>query len=183
MRSLLASTLVLAGSAIAAPAPAPQTCTSDSVAVSEWSVSDFEYHASYVFTTPAHQNSAGTVNFSLTNAAVPYTAQCFAASTQLQDFFYGNVPYKCTLPAANSADEVTFTFNRASGELKLEHSWNCASENSRFKASGGANVGLKCHEQETKNDKWQMGQEYSRREISCDRVTLKVPITEKSGVA
>lgn len=182
MRSVLASSLLLAGSVMAAPAPT-NTCTSGSMDASEWSVKDFEYHASYVFTTPAHQNSGGTVKFNLTNPAVPYTAQCSAYSSQLQDFFYGNLPYKCTLPAANSGDEVTFTFSKTSGELKIEHSWNCVSEGSRFKASGAANVALKCSDKEQKNDKWQMGQEYSRREINCDRVDIKVPMQEKSGVA
>ncbi|EQK99737.1 hypothetical protein G6O67_004247 [Ophiocordyceps sinensis] len=183
MRSLLASTLLLAGSVVAAPALAPQSCTSDSADAWEWTVSDFDYHASYVFTTPAHQNSYGNVNFNLTTSAVPYTAQCSATSTQLQDFFYGNMSYKCALPAANSYDDVTFTFSKSSGELKIDHSWHCLGENSRFTAGGSANLGLKCEEQDRKNYGWQLGQEYSRRDVNCERVTVKVPIVDKTGVA
>lgn len=178
--SLVAAALVVAGSAAAAPART--TCTRGSIDATAWTVVDFDYHASYVFTTPAHQNSAGTVSFGVRNPAVAYTAQCSATSTQLQDFFYGNFPYRCTLPAG-AGDEVAFTFSRASGELRINHTWHCAAEGSRFRASGAANLTLACDDRETKNDQWKLGQKYSRRDFTCQRLTVRVPFAEKSGVA
>jgi len=71
MLSLL-TTLLLAGSALAAPTANANTnkCTSRSTKVKEWTVHDFDFHSSEVFTTPAHQNSWGYVNFTLSNPVV-----------------------------------------------------------------------------------------------------------------
>lgn len=106
-------------------APPPKSCASKAKDL-KWTVHGFDYHASYLFTTPAHQNSWGYVNFNLTNTAVPYTASCSAASNQLSDFFYGTQWYTCTLPAtAPVGAAVTFTYNRPSGELDVNETVVC----------------------------------------------------------
>ena len=91
-----------------------------------WTVHGFDYHASYTFTNPAHQNSWGYVNFNLTNNVVPYTAVCAASSSQLSNFFYGTVDYTCTLPVdAPAGSAVMFRFSQPSGQLDIKESIIC----------------------------------------------------------
>jgi len=99
----------------------------------EWTVHGFDFHASYTFTNPAHQNSWGYVNFNLTNNVVPYTAVCEAASSQLTDFFYGTVDYTCKLPAdAPEGASVKFRFSRPSGRLDITESIVCSEKNAKY---------------------------------------------------
>jgi hypothetical protein len=126
-------TSLLAFSSIAAATPVKLLardggCSDTSFHDFEWTIKDFDYHASYIFTTPAHQNSWGYVNFNITNPAVPFTVPCSAASSQLSDFFYGTQIYTCTLPedAPAGAGPTTFTFSRPSGELAVNQTWTCS---------------------------------------------------------
>lgn len=86
-----------------------------------WTVHDFDFHASYIFTTPAHQNSWGYVNFTISNTIAPYKSFCSASSNQLSDFFYGTTAYAC-----KPADEApvgaasNFRFSRPSSTIVLE---------------------------------------------------------------
>jgi hypothetical protein len=113
------------------PSPSRRNCEGK-VKSLKWTVHDFDYHASYVFTTPAHQNSYGYVNFNLSNTAVPYTAICSATSSQLTDFYYGNQWYPCALPAtAPVGATVSFQFNRATGELDITETVVCAAEKNK----------------------------------------------------
>lgn len=185
MVSLL-STLLLAGWALAAPvaqtstAASTATCSERSASVRDWTVV-FDYHASYVFTTPAHQNSWGYVNFSLGNPALNYTANCTAQSSQLQDFFYGTVNYACTVPPG--AGEASFSFSRPTGELKVNQTWYCPAEGSRFTAKGSGTLKLDCEDKTWQNPDWPQEPIYSSRTITCKTVTAAVPITEMSAVA
>ncbi|ODA82736.1 hypothetical protein RJ55_01245 [Drechmeria coniospora] len=185
MISHVLTTLLVAASAMAAPAAEVDAdankCTSRSTKVKEWTVGDFDFHSSYIFSTPAHQNSWGYVNFTLTHPAVNYKAQCSGQSNQLSDFFYGTTQYSCTIPG--SRDQATFSFDRPTGELKLDHSWSCAGEGSHFNAKGGAKLKLACSESYYKNPAWKKGEIYSTRTVNCARVTVKAPIKEMSGVA
>lgn len=101
-----------------------------------WTVTDFEYHASYVFSTPAHQNSWGYVDFNLSNPAVPdAVATCHAASNQLSDFFYGTVWYDCALNGTTTGGgpaPATFAFSRPSGELKVNQTWTCDDQDPKY---------------------------------------------------
>lgn len=99
-------------------------CTKSSFGDFAWSLENFDFHASYIFTTPAHQNSWGYVNFNLSNPALPYPAVCTAASSQLSDFFYGTQSYNCTVPEGETG-VGTFTFDRALGKLDFEQGWRC----------------------------------------------------------
>ncbi|RDA89874.1 hypothetical protein CP533_6653 [Ophiocordyceps camponoti-saundersi (nom. inval.)] len=150
--------------------------------MSEWTVSDFEYHASYTFSTPAHQIAGGYVNYTLANPVLSYKVSCPASSSQLQDFFYGTQVYMCQSPVG-AVDETTFTFSRPSGELKINQTWSCPSEGSRFEARGGVTLNLECQDTKWQNPDWKMGQIYSTHNIDCKPVTVKAPVTEKTGVA
>ena len=96
-----------------------------------WTVEAFRYHASYVFTTPAHQNSWGYVDFNLTNAALGYKAACTASSSQISDFFYGDVAYDCVVPDGKSAS-TSFSFSRPDGALQMNQSWTCSDKNPTY---------------------------------------------------
>ncbi|KAM0252842.1 hypothetical protein ACHAQJ_007528 [Trichoderma viride] len=194
------STLLLAGSALALPTlttprdvkvayppppppppPAASGCTASSTKVSQWTVDDFDFHASYTFSTPAHQNSWGYVNFTLTNPALGYTPICSAASDQLSDFFYGNFVYNCQVPS-NITDKATFTFSRPDNSLLINQTWNCADEGSRFSAQGGVNLNLTCSDTTWQNPDWTPGQIYSQRTVACGKVTVPATIEEMSAV-
>lgn len=109
------------------PSCSPLPTCAQQAASSKWVLEGFDYHAEYIFTTPAHQNSHGYVNFDLWNTAVPYTATCSATSDQLTDFFYGNQWYPCTLPStAPAGAAVGFRFNRPTGELDVKGTIMCA---------------------------------------------------------
>lgn len=98
-----------------------------------WSIRDFDFHASYIFSTPAHQNSWGYVSFNLSNPSVPNTiATCSAASNQLEDFFHGTVSYDCTVNGTSGPAPATFSFNRPSGELDIKQSWVCDDKDPKY---------------------------------------------------
>jgi hypothetical protein len=113
---------------------APAGCSKTSFGDFSWTVANFDYHASYIFTTPAHQNSHGYVNFTLVNPALGSTATCSASSSQLNDFFYGNMLYTCSTPdgSPGNSSATSFTFNRASGELDFNQTWTCSDEDPQY---------------------------------------------------
>ncbi len=106
-------------------------CYAKSFRNPEWTIEDFDFHSSYVFTTPAHQNSWGFVSFNMTNPALEYKASCVGSSSQLSDFFYGTMKYQCTVPGNATAVSV-FTFDRASGKLDLSEAWKCSDFNPKY---------------------------------------------------
>lgn len=139
MRLLPTPFLAIMTLALGSPVPpveqrdADLGCTKASFGNFSWTVDSFAYHASYIFTTPAHQNSWGYANFTLSNPALPYTAVCSAASSQLEDFFYGNVRYTCSIPDGSPAGTgATFAFNRASGQLDFNQTWRCSDEDVQY---------------------------------------------------
>lgn len=111
-------------------------CSETSFGDFKWTVEDFDYHASYIFTTPAHQNSWGYVNFNLSNPAVPdLLASCNAASSQLSDFFYGTMQYNCTFDGQVGEPgpaPAKFTFSRPSGELVVDQKWVCRDQDPQY---------------------------------------------------
>ncbi|KAH6657202.1 hypothetical protein BKA67DRAFT_554557 [Truncatella angustata] len=151
-----------------------------------WTVEDFDYHASYIFTTPAHQNSWGYVNFNLTNPALTYKASCSGTSNQLSDFFYGTVPYTCTTPAGTSA-KTTFDFSKASGTLNINQTWTCSDLDPQWPATingyGQVNLTLACTDSTYQNQNWTLGQIYSDREIRCAPATVPVKPYKMTAIA
>lgn len=180
------TTILLASTALALPNPSggkQPTCMAAGQKISDWKVENFDYHASYIFTTPAHQNSWGYVNFTLSNSAVKYKPVCSASSSQLSDFFYGTVNYDCKIPAKYAGDEATFSFSRPSGDLRINQTWACPEEGGRFYAEGGVKLPkLKCSDKTWKNPDWQIGEIYTSRTVTCKKVSVKAPIERISAV-
>lgn len=116
------------------PRASSPTCSNASLRGFAWTVQDFDFHASYVFSTPAHQNSWGYASFNLSNPAVPGArASCSAASSQLSDFFYGNLAYTCTSSStAGGPAPATFSFDRPSGELRVNQTWTCDDRDPKY---------------------------------------------------
>lgn len=179
-----ACALLLAAVAMAAPPTSdprkPELCTQKASHVKQWQVKDFDFHASYIFTTPAHQNSQGYVNFTLENPSLAFTSRCEAKSGHLQDFFYGDLAYNCTEPVPGP--KTTFTFSRPSGELKVNQTWSCVGEGSTFWAQGGTKLELDCEDKSWTNPDWKMGQTYSTRFVTCGRVNASVPIKSMQAI-
>jgi hypothetical protein len=92
-----------------------------------WRLTDFYFHSSVIFSTPAHQIDGGWVSFNLTQPALDLTMECSASSTQLQDWFYGNQWYACaggdgTVPGNATA---SFRFDRVTGRVDVNQTWGC----------------------------------------------------------
>jgi hypothetical protein len=102
-----------------------ETCTQASLKRTEWEVKGFKYHSSIIYTVPSHRVASGTVNFTLTNLALPFTMGCSAVSDQMSDFFYGNLWYQCSGPSGNSAQ---FQFDKSSGRVDIQQRWQCTDE-------------------------------------------------------
>lgn len=140
MYSLSAALLALAPLVLSSPISLASRdsylsgCSDLSLQDFEWQVDDFDFHSSYIFTTPAHQNSWGYVNFNLSNPAVPdVVASCSAASDQLQDFFFGTQIYKCTVNGTTAGPApASFTYNRPSGELDVNQTWTCRDKDPKY---------------------------------------------------
>jgi hypothetical protein len=96
-----------------------------------WTVEGLHFHASYVFTTPAHQNSWGYLDFNLTNPALAYPVRCAASNSRVNDFFYGEQAYTCDGPEGAGA-VTTFSFSRPDGRLGLNQTWSCSDKNPQY---------------------------------------------------
>ncbi|KAH8882333.1 hypothetical protein GQ53DRAFT_604249, partial [Thozetella sp. PMI_491] len=180
---------VLAGP-VTLPRDANPGCSDHSFKNFQWAVQNFDFHASYIFSTPSHQNSWGYVNFTLENPALPYVAQCLASSDQLSDFFYGTLPYSCSFPQGTTHPAGTgakFDFSRPSGELRINQTWQCSDVDpiypTTFWARGAVNLTLDCTDTTWVNPNWTAGQIYSDREIKCQPVTVLVKPFEMTAVA
>jgi hypothetical protein len=131
-RTAFAAVPLLALTATASPVPNPKAavdarspagCSAASFKNFAWTAKNFDFHASYIFTTPAHQNSWGYVSFDLVNPADQTTTHCEGQSNQLSDFFYGTVPYKCNDTAR--IGRTSFDFARPTNQLRLNQTWTC----------------------------------------------------------
>ncbi|KAK4656513.1 hypothetical protein QC762_204930 [Podospora pseudocomata] len=165
--------------------PNGTSCSNTSFKDFQWQASNFDFHASFIFSTPAHQNSWGYASFDLFNPADKSTVQCSAASNQINDFFYGIIQYSCNDTLRGGSTK--FDFNRPSGELRVEQSWTCRDQDPQypitFTAKGSANVTLGCTEDFYQNANWTMGDIYSRRTITCGKVDSAVVPYEISAIA
>lgn len=124
--------LAFASSVLGSPVSSRDTstgCSKTSFSGFAWTIESFDFHASYIFTTPAHQNSWGYVDFNLTNPAIPdLLVSCSAQSDQLYDFFYGNLAYNCTVNgelAEPGPAPAKFKYNKSSGEVDINQTWTC----------------------------------------------------------
>jgi hypothetical protein len=162
-------------------------CQAASFGDFQWTVEEFDYHASYIFTTPAHQNSWGYVNFNLSNPALTYQASCSARSNQLSDFFYGTMNYECTVPDPESPTYTTLSFSRPSGRLDVNQTWVCSDQDPQYPVTingyGTINLTLSCTDETWENPDWKMGQIYSSRTITCDKQTFPLKPYQMTAIA
>ncbi|KAK1673542.1 hypothetical protein BDP55DRAFT_218669 [Colletotrichum godetiae] len=160
------STLLLLAPALASPiAQREETCGQKSGKLSEWTLTSFDYHASYIFSTPSHQNSWGYISFNVSNPVLDYT---------------------CTPPEGGESTTTSFTWSTPEKAVTLNQSWTCNDDPkypARYTAKGGAVADLQCEETFWQNDNWTIGQIYSTRNINCGIITLPTPIKEISAVA
>lgn len=171
--TLFSSLLALAGAVTALPATIPEAlaprdnnagCNNRSLDFF-WVVQDFQYNASYTFSTPAHQIDSGEVAFTLVNPALAYTAACTASSSQLQDYFYGNIIYTCTNGLPDRSAVTTFSYSATAQYLTFNQSWTCSDTTPEYPATyhayGAVNLTVDRWESTYQNGNWSMGQIYS----------------------
>ncbi|KAL0471113.1 hypothetical protein QR685DRAFT_544656 [Neurospora intermedia] len=167
-----AAALALAATATAAPTNGTTSLT--------WDVKDFEFKAEYQFTTPAHQNSYGHVNFSLTSEKTGAVYSCGAQSSQIPNFFYDfNDFYPCSAPKGpveGTESWASFKYNREDGKVTIRETLY-APENKSITATGSTIVKTTCTDESTgPNPNWTLGggEIYSDRKIVCDKVDFTV---------
>ncbi|AEO56633.1 hypothetical protein MYCTH_2078150 [Thermothelomyces thermophilus ATCC 42464] len=150
-----------------------------------WTAKAFDFHASYIFSTPSHQNSWGYVSFDLVNPADQTTTHCEASSNQLSDFFYGNFQYKCN--DTERLGKTTFDFNRPANLLRVNQTWRCDDKDPQwpitFTGRGQVAFNLTCTEEKYENPDWQMGEIYSSRTITCGKVNRTFKPTDIDAIA
>ncbi|KAL1900537.1 hypothetical protein Sste5346_002260 [Sporothrix stenoceras] len=171
---------LLASAAAVSAAPTARDanpgCTAASLGNFDWSIAEFVYNKSIVFSTPAHQIDNGIVQFNLTNPALAYPAVCQAYSTQLSDFFYGNIIYNCT----SEGDETTttFAFNAPAETLDVNQTWTCSDKDPQypdtFHYQGSVNLTLDCTSDYYKNPNWEIGQIYTSNLTTCKQEGVTV---------
>lgn len=92
-----------------------------------WEVRDFTYNAYWIYQNPAHLWAQGRLNYTLVNPATGREAVCYAASSQQEDFFYGNFIYDCSVPdPGETLPRPTFAFNgHGLWRLQVNETWTC----------------------------------------------------------
>ncbi|RMJ26837.1 hypothetical protein PHISP_02270 [Aspergillus sp. HF37] len=160
-----------------------RSCVADSRNLNSWTVRHFSYNETYIFTTPSHQNSYGVVNFTLENGAAEYTpVTCYASSSVLTEFFFGNYYRDCR--GVPDGEEASFSFNRVANvnELRINQTWHCPDDDGAgFEAKGSVKLDLDCEVDEWQNPDWSNGppyEFYSTRYVTCEPVTVSVPVDE-----
>jgi len=152
------------------PAKCPKKAT--------FTLHDITYSSQMIYSTPAHLAvSSGTIAFNLTNTAVGYTTHCTASSSQLTDYFYGNIDYTCDAPppSAGADAAASFTFSKPDGAFTVNETWSCRGD--KYKGSGSGVAKLDCKTDFWQNPNWSIGQLYSTTTVSCTPVDLPIPAT------
>ncbi|ERS98852.1 uncharacterized protein SPSK_04578 [Sporothrix schenckii 1099-18] len=135
-----------------------------------WSIGEFVFNKSITFSTPAHQIDGGVVQFNLSNPSLAYPAVCAAYSSQLSEFFYGNIVYNCTTENPDTA--TAFTFNAPTGQLNVNQSWMCIDPDNgpyptTFAYKASVDLTPACTSSSYKNPDWHMGEIYSSNTTAC----------------
>ncbi|KAI8945080.1 hypothetical protein F4801DRAFT_150370 [Xylaria longipes] len=163
-------------------------CTSASSGDFSWTVEAFTYYSSDIFSTPSHEVASGSVDFNLTNPALPEKVHCAASSTVLTAFFYGNIDYACTAPAG-SETKTSFTFSRITNGLSINQNWTCSDGDPQhpvtFTGYGTVNLTLDCQTTYYQNPNYTSPGNgfYSTRTTKCAPVTLPLTPRIKSFIS
>ncbi|KAI0867892.1 hypothetical protein GGS24DRAFT_250688 [Hypoxylon argillaceum] len=186
--STIAAMLPLAAAAPTAlhPRESIPGCTSTSFGDFSWTIEEFTYLGSYIYSTPAHLIASGTVAFNVTNPAFPEKVSCYAYSTWLQDFFYGNINYNCDVPEGSGVG-TSFSFSVPGSTLNVNQTWTCDDEDPQypvtFTAYGTVDLPLNYTQTYWQNPNWTLGQIYSIRDIAPAPVTIDLKPYAVSAVA
>jgi hypothetical protein len=161
-------------------------CTTKSANLDAWTVHDFDFHSYRRWHNPSHYSAMGFVNFTLENPVLDYKPVCSAQSDWLTLFFFGEIVYDCV--GGPEGDKASFTFNRGTGELRINQTWNCPGDDAQFDAHGSVMLDLDCQNVYWKNPDWEPNGEppyeyYATRTVTCDWVTVPAPVEEVSRVA
>ncbi|KAK4168994.1 hypothetical protein QBC43DRAFT_83964 [Cladorrhinum sp. PSN259] len=170
--------------ASASPLSRRSECSETSFKDFKWTVKSFDFHANYIFSTPAHQNSWGYSSFELSNPADQSTVSCSAASSQINDFFYGTIPYACNDTGRHGTTK--FDFNRPTGELRANQTWTCDLDQQYpifFTGYGAVNLTLSCDQTFYQNPNWTIGEIYSRRDVTCQKVDTEMKPYQMEAIA
>jgi hypothetical protein len=94
----------------------------------ELALHNITYSSEIIYSTPAHLAVAyATIDFNLTNTAIPYTTYCTASSEREFNFFYGEIVYNCNTPAGVGVGpdaSANFTFNQPDGTFNVNQTWD-----------------------------------------------------------
>lgn len=178
---------LLAAGVAAAPTARDNTCSSLSQSDFKWTVSDLQYNASIIFSTPAHQIDNGVIQFNISNPAFPGKAAslCKGFSTRPNDFFYGDQVFTCDAGTPEGGLTTTFTYDSPSKTLALNQSWSCTSEQTAFTYQGTIDLSseFKCQNETYTNPDWQIGEILSSNTTTCTGCTFEWTPTSGTGVA
>lgn len=148
MNTLL-TTALLASAALAAPA-ARDDCASQAVAMKSWTIHNFNFNSSRVFTTPAHQFGNGWVGFNLFNTVTNEERRCDGGTTRLDPWFVGDANFKCRTMDGQSDENTVFNFDMPAWTVKLNQSFECPGAITQYVAQGSAD--LKKHVRYTRRE-------------------------------
>ncbi|KAG8406420.1 hypothetical protein J3459_012163 [Metarhizium acridum] len=170
-------TLALAGQALSRAAD--KVCTAASATTLLWRITGFEYRDERVAIASSQVNY-GLANFTLQNSALSHKTTCTGLSTRSPNFFTGDTAYDCAVLPDDKGDLSSFTFDRATGLLRINQTWVCERDGSRFGGQGHVKLDLKCGENQSVSNS-PLGGNYSDRAVVCDKVDVPVNITYLEG--
>lgn len=188
MQTTLLSLLAVSAGVLASPTQTRGLACEKMSESFAWYVTGFQYNATEIFTTPSHQNDDGEIAFHVSNTALMQNQSstgCFARSSQIPDYFYGNIVYDCIDPRSSSYTNTTFAFNVPTGLLSVNQTWTCMDSGSptTFYATGAVNMTLDCTDESYKNSNWTLGQTYSNTSKACTALDGPVFASSISAMA
>ncbi|OCL10476.1 hypothetical protein AOQ84DRAFT_215440 [Glonium stellatum] len=141
---------------------------------------DINYSSYIIYSTPAHLAVAqGHIEFNLTNTDVPYTTHCSAYSSQVFNFFYGNIVYQCDAPTGEgvtAASSANFTFSEPDGVFNVNQTWSCSQHRKTVNllGVGSGKATLSCQTTTWTNPNWVIGEIYSNTSTTCKPAELQI---------
>ncbi|KAF2016071.1 hypothetical protein BU24DRAFT_192797 [Aaosphaeria arxii CBS 175.79] len=142
-----------------------------------FAVQNLTYSSSIIYTTPAHSNAHARVSFTLVNTQVGLSF-CEASSPGWSDadFFSGDIPRSCGVPAPNPQDiATTFTYLRPKRSMQVKQSWTCGGN--KFISDLTVAVNIDCSSVEWQNPDWRWpnagGAPYKTIMVTCKPINVE----------
>lgn len=155
MNSFL-TTALLATAALAAPTTSTDDCAAKAQAMKSWTLRNFNFNSSHVFTTPAHQFGNANAGFNLVNTVTQEERRCDAYSSRLAGWFYGDQVYQCKTLDGTQTPDTTFTFSMPEWTVKVNQSYECPGAITQYVAEGGADLShqIRYYKTDFRNGGW-----------------------------